>query len=566
MSIKRNGSELIELFAIKAGISNSEAKSFIQALSETVTEVAISEGKATITGFGRFNISEVADREGTQPGTGESIIIPAHKRMNFTPYKKLAEMVNQENEHKKAAVLHSEIEMGAQSAAKNNEKTDTHTSVERMITPVPTEQHRVTKNEMEKTNNSFAALLDEIESQTKAQTQAKTKKPVEFKPPEHPITSTNNPELETNLSEDAQKSALLDELEQLIQQKKREMMGGSLDIRIEEEEEEVTDQNETAQRKLVQKEENNKVLPSILTSPERSTSDDRAPLEAPQKIKFSSSNNPEDAVETNKTKTYLPVDEDLLKDLISSMDELNTAIKSINSKSGLVTPSTKNIISFDKNIFIPGSLIGVLLLLVSGFLIGNNTDRLFNQGFMDRFSSVDQQANQINSTTIPQNPSSSVQLAGLTGGTSQNTTNSNSNRPSSTPTESNINSNTPRPSLNSTVSNSNPPTPSVTSTTSSVRFRSTIGLYNMAQEIYGNPRLWVLLFEENFSTSQNPDDIANGTTLSIPKVAAPGSFSELERERLRIALLHVAKAYENAGKQDLAQSYRSASVYYPNTM
>ena len=78
MSKKRNGSEFIELFALKAGISNTEAKLFIHALSETVTEVAISEGKATITGFGRFTISEVADREGTQPGTGERIIIFFH--------------------------------------------------------------------------------------------------------------------------------------------------------------------------------------------------------------------------------------------------------------------------------------------------------------------------------------------------------------------------------------------------------------------------------------------------------------------------------------------------------
>ena len=97
MSTKRNASELIDLFAVKAGISTTEAKLFIQALSETVTEVAISEGKATITGFGRFTISEVADREGTQPGTGERIIIPAHKRIYFTPYKRLADLVSNNN-------------------------------------------------------------------------------------------------------------------------------------------------------------------------------------------------------------------------------------------------------------------------------------------------------------------------------------------------------------------------------------------------------------------------------------------------------------------------------------
>ena len=133
MKLKRNGSELIELFAIRAGINLSEAKSFIQTLSETVTEVAISEGKATISGFGRFTISEVADREGTQPGTGESIIIPAHKRMYFTPYKRLADLVNKKNIQIKNKELNT-----------------------------------VTNTQMEKNNNSFSENLDEIDSQEKA--------------------------------------------------------------------------------------------------------------------------------------------------------------------------------------------------------------------------------------------------------------------------------------------------------------------------------------------------------------------------------------------------------------
>ena len=65
-------------------------------MSETVTEVAISEGKATISGFGRFTISEVADRE-EHNQVQESIIIPAHKRMYFTLYKRLADLVNKKN-------------------------------------------------------------------------------------------------------------------------------------------------------------------------------------------------------------------------------------------------------------------------------------------------------------------------------------------------------------------------------------------------------------------------------------------------------------------------------------
>ena len=532
MSKKRNGSELIGLFAAKAGISTNEAKSFIQALSEIVTEVAISEGKATITGFGRFTISEVADREGTQPGTGESIIIPAHKRMNFTPYKKLAEMVNFVHEHKEAEDLNTEEGKKTESAVKNNGNTDTHTSGERINTPVPPELNRVTKNEMEKNNNSFAQLLEEIEAQTKAQT--KVKKPVEFKPPELISTpATAQPEPDAYASEDTEKEALLNELEQIIQQKKKQLTGNSLDIRIE-------DEQKPDRKKLFEQ--------------ERSES-----AEEGKGSKFTSSESSLDnPTRVNGTKKYLPVEEDLLKEFMSSMDELNMAIKSINANKGRITSSTNNIISFDKKIFIPGSFIGVMLLLISGFLMGTNADRIFGQGFVERISGPSVSSTQTNLPTTEQNKPSSLQLAGLMSGNAQNSSTESVNASDLS------NAAEERQTLANRMENTS--TSSGSSTSKSVRFRSEIGLYNMAQEIYGNPRLWVLLFEENFSTSQNPDDIADGTTLTIPNVARPGSFSELEKERLRIALLHVAQAYENAGKRDLAQSYRSASVYYPNTM
>jgi len=532
MSKKRNGSELIGLFAIKAGISTTEAKSFIQALSEIVTEVAISEGKATITGFGRFTISEVADREGTQPGTGESIIIPAHKRINFTPYKKLAEMVNFVHEHKEAEELNTEEGKKTESAAKNNGNTDTHTSGERINTPVPPELNRVTKNEMEKNNNSFVQLLEEIEAQTN--TQAKVKKPLEFKPPELSSTpATAQPVPDAHASEDTEKEALLNELEQLIQQKKKPLTGSSLDVRIEDEEK--LDQKKIFEQERSESAEEGKG--SKLTSSESS-------LDNPTRV--------------NGTKKYLPVEEGLLKEFMSSMDELNMAIKSINANKGRITSSTNNIISFDKKIFIPGSFIGVMLLLISGFLMGTNADRIFGQGFVERISGPSVSSTQTNRPTTEQNKPISPQVPGIMSGNAQSssTESVNASDLSNTAEE--------RQTLANRMENTS--TSSGSSTSESVRFRSEIGLYNMAQEIYGNPRLWVLLFEENFSTSQNPDDIADGTTLTIPNVARPGSFSELEKERLRIALLHVAQAYENAGKRDLAQSYRSASVYYPNTM
>lgn len=527
MSIKRNGSEFIELFALKAGIGNTEAKLFIHALSETVTEVAISEGKSSLSGFGRFTIKEVADREGTQPGTGERIIIPAHKRIYFTPYKRLADLVNKKNEE-----LNNKPRNSIDTATLLSTSDNLQISDELNNIPISTESNTVKNKEMEKNNDSFSEDLDGIKSQEKAKT-------VEFKIPKLSTTPANDHETNNVQLENSEKTDLLDELELLILQKKKHLMSGSLDIRVD-------DEDFTEQNAPNQEEEKENVSPNNITSVDRTSSIDSKP---PQITKESTLPNIESSINPKK---YIPVEEDLLKDFIGSMDELKTAIKNISAKSNRIKPISNNTISIDKKILISSSLIGVLVIFISGFLIGSTVDRLFGRGSTDSMSTSSQQ---------------SIQTK-LTGNTQEqpiqtNTIDRTELTPDATQSTNRSNTNTSKNLSNLTTSSS---TSSRLSTSRSVRFRSEIGLYNMAKEIYGNPRLWVLLFEENFSTNQNPDDIAEGTPLTIPDVAAPGSFSELEKERLRIALLHVAQAYENAGKRDLAQSYRSASVYYPNTM
>tara|TARA_Y200000002_G_scaffold260610_1_gene216263 strand:- start:5063 stop:6652 length:1590 start_codon:yes stop_codon:yes gene_type:complete len=529
MSIKRNGSEFIELFALKAGIGNTEAKLFIHALSETVTEVAISEGKSSISGFGRFTIKEVADREGTQPGTGERIIIPAHKRIYFTPYKRLADLVNNKSITKKNEELNSKLKNNIDTTTLLSTSDNLQISDELNKIPISTESNTVTNKEMEKNNDSFSEDLDGIKSQEKAKT-------VEFKIPKLSMTPANDPETNDVQLENSEKTALLDELELLILQKKKHMMSGSLDIRVD-------DDDFIEQNAPNQEEEKENIFPNNITSVDRASAIDPKPL---QITKESTLPNIESSINPKK---YIPVEEDLLRDFIGSMDELKRAIKNISAKSDRIKPTSNDTISIDKKILISSSLIGVLLIFVSGFLIGSTVDQLFGRGSTDSMSTSSQQ---------------SIQTK-LTGNTQEqpiqtNTTDRTESTPDATKSTNRSNTNT---SKNLRASSS---TSSGLSTTRNVRFRSEIGLYNMAKEIYGNPRLWVLLFEENFSTNQNPDDIAEGTPLTIPDVAAPGSFSELERERLRIALLHVAQAYDKAGKRDLAQSYRSASVYYPNTM
>lgn len=532
MSIKRNGSEFIKLFALKAGIGKTEAKLFIHALSETVTEVAISEGKSSISGFGRFTIKEVADREGTQPGTGERIIIPAHKRIYFTPYERLANLVNKKNIINKNEDLSNKPSNSIDTATLLSTSKNLQISDELNQIPISTESNTVKNKEMEKNNDSFSEDLDAIKSQKKANID-------EVKIPKLSTTPANDPETNDVQLENSEKNALLDELELLILQKKKYMMSGSLDIRVD-------DEDFTEQNAPNQEEEKENVFPNNTTSVDRISAIDPKP---PQITKEIALTNIESSINPKK---YIPVEEDLLKDFIGSMDELKTAIKNISTKSDRIKPTSNDTISIDKKIFISSCLISVLVIFISGFWIGSTVDRIFGRGSADSMSTSNQQ---------------SIQTK-LTGNTQEqpiqtNTIDGTELIPDATQSTNRSNTNTSKNLSNLTTSSS---TSSGLSTTRIVRFRSEIGLYNMAKEIYGNPRLWVLLFEENFSTNQNPDDIAEGTPLTIPDVAAPGSFSELEKERLRIALLHVAQAYENAGKRDLAQSYRSASVYYPNTM
>ena len=228
MSIKRNRSEFIELFSLKAGISNAEAKLFIHALSETVTEVAISEGKSSISGFGRFTIKEVADREGTQPGTGERIIIPAHKRIYFTPYKRLADLVNNNNITNKNENLNDKPRNSIDTATLLSTSDKLQISDDLNQIPISNESNILKNKEMEKNNDSFSEDLDGIKSQEKAKT-------VEFKIPKLSTTPANDLETNDVQLENSETTALLDELELLILQKKKHMMSSSLDIRVDDE-------------------------------------------------------------------------------------------------------------------------------------------------------------------------------------------------------------------------------------------------------------------------------------------------------------------------------------------
>lgn len=79
--------------AAKAGVTKKAADDAIRAFTDVVT-AALSKGDSiTLTGFGTFQISNRAARQGVNPRTGAKLQIPAMKVPKFKAGKALKDAV-----------------------------------------------------------------------------------------------------------------------------------------------------------------------------------------------------------------------------------------------------------------------------------------------------------------------------------------------------------------------------------------------------------------------------------------------------------------------------------------
>ena len=89
-----NKTELIAAIAEQAEISKKDAEKALKAFVDVVTE-QLKEGlKVQLVGFGTFEVSERAAREGRNPQTGKTMKIAACKAPKFKAGKALKDAVN----------------------------------------------------------------------------------------------------------------------------------------------------------------------------------------------------------------------------------------------------------------------------------------------------------------------------------------------------------------------------------------------------------------------------------------------------------------------------------------
>ena len=89
-----NKTELVAAMADAAGLSKKDTEKALKAFTDVVAEELKKGEKVQLVGFGTFEVSERAAREGRNPQSGAVMKIPASKAPKFKAGKALKDMLN----------------------------------------------------------------------------------------------------------------------------------------------------------------------------------------------------------------------------------------------------------------------------------------------------------------------------------------------------------------------------------------------------------------------------------------------------------------------------------------
>lgn len=89
-----NKVELVAAIAEKAELSKKDAEKALSAFTNVIADALVDGDRVQIIGFGTFEVTERAERQGRNPSTGESITIAASKSPKFKAGKALKDAVN----------------------------------------------------------------------------------------------------------------------------------------------------------------------------------------------------------------------------------------------------------------------------------------------------------------------------------------------------------------------------------------------------------------------------------------------------------------------------------------
>lgn len=89
-----NKTELVAAIAEKTNLTKKDTEAFVKAFTEVVSEALQNDDKISLVGFGTFDTTKRAEREGRNPRTGETMKIAASRNARFKAGKALKDSLN----------------------------------------------------------------------------------------------------------------------------------------------------------------------------------------------------------------------------------------------------------------------------------------------------------------------------------------------------------------------------------------------------------------------------------------------------------------------------------------
>ena len=89
-----NKKELIKNVATKLDITQKDTEAVVSEVFNIIADALVDGEEVSVTGFGKFSVSERAARTGVNPSTGEKLQIAASKAAKFKASKTLKEALN----------------------------------------------------------------------------------------------------------------------------------------------------------------------------------------------------------------------------------------------------------------------------------------------------------------------------------------------------------------------------------------------------------------------------------------------------------------------------------------
>lgn len=84
-----NNAELIEKLAGDVGTTKVGAKAAVDGVLAIIQQALAKGEEVSLNGFGKFTVKARPERDGRNPQTGEKMVFPASKTVNFKPSKTL---------------------------------------------------------------------------------------------------------------------------------------------------------------------------------------------------------------------------------------------------------------------------------------------------------------------------------------------------------------------------------------------------------------------------------------------------------------------------------------------